>query len=383
MSAPRGTIWELKPHSLGKHLVLRKYLDAWLPILGQTQDQIVFVDGFAGPGEYEGGEEGSPILALRAFLNHPARSRIKAAVKFIFVEKDPRRKARLEELVRPLKARLPLGSDVEVVCDAFDKAMATRLDHLDGAGKSQAPCFWMVDPFGVKDTPMDLIARILAPEKSEVYISVMYESINRFDEELSRHLDSLYGCRDWRICAQIRDRDERTRCFFDLYKRQLKDAGAEQVIHFDLYEGRRHKYSIFHASRHHLASDRMKAAIWNTTLRGDFVFRGGRTDQLELGVDQPNFEPLRRALRGAFGGKGWVRIEDVKEFVMSDRTDYHETQLRKNALIPMEDAGEVLVKSSEGRQNTEQTSLPGLLEEYTAGRRSARSYPSGTELQIL
>ena len=57
---PLDTLWELDPHTLGKHLVLRAYLDAWLPVMGSWQGRLLFIDGFAGPGEYEGGEEGSP-----------------------------------------------------------------------------------------------------------------------------------------------------------------------------------------------------------------------------------------------------------------------------------------------------------------------------------
>jgi hypothetical protein len=40
--------------------------------------RLVLVDGFAGPGVYEGGEPGSPILMLRAFLDHAYRDRIRA-----------------------------------------------------------------------------------------------------------------------------------------------------------------------------------------------------------------------------------------------------------------------------------------------------------------
>ena len=31
----------------------------------------MFVDGFAGPGRYDSREEGSPLIALRALLDHP------------------------------------------------------------------------------------------------------------------------------------------------------------------------------------------------------------------------------------------------------------------------------------------------------------------------
>lgn len=58
MSAPRSKLWPLEAHTRGKHLVLKNYVNAWLPILGSTRQRILFIDGFAGPGEYAGGEEG-------------------------------------------------------------------------------------------------------------------------------------------------------------------------------------------------------------------------------------------------------------------------------------------------------------------------------------
>jgi len=104
LSAPKETIWELEPHSLGKHIVLRRYLKAWLPILGTTQGKIVFIDGFAGPGEYTNGEQGSPIIALDAFASHQAP--ITASVAFLFIEADKDRAANLERLVQPYRERL-------------------------------------------------------------------------------------------------------------------------------------------------------------------------------------------------------------------------------------------------------------------------------------
>ncbi len=63
MAPPKDILWELEPHTLGKHRVLRAYLDAWFPILSSWRKRILFIDGFAGPGEYKGGEEGSPQIA--------------------------------------------------------------------------------------------------------------------------------------------------------------------------------------------------------------------------------------------------------------------------------------------------------------------------------
>lgn len=72
--APDPTQWPLDPHTAAKHEILRRYLNAWFPILGTYNGRVVFLDGFAGPGIYSQGEPGSPIVALRTLLE-PARLR--------------------------------------------------------------------------------------------------------------------------------------------------------------------------------------------------------------------------------------------------------------------------------------------------------------------
>jgi three-Cys-motif partner protein len=69
MAAPRQTIWPLEPHTRAKHEILKRYLQAWMVILSQGRfPEILYIDGFAGPGQYEGGEAGSPIIALDTAL---------------------------------------------------------------------------------------------------------------------------------------------------------------------------------------------------------------------------------------------------------------------------------------------------------------------------
>jgi hypothetical protein len=50
---PRATIWSAEPHTFAKHRVLRRYLDAWIPIMGQSysgRGRVIVIDGFAGFG---------------------------------------------------------------------------------------------------------------------------------------------------------------------------------------------------------------------------------------------------------------------------------------------------------------------------------------------
>jgi three-Cys-motif partner protein len=72
VAKPESTIWPIVPHTSAKHTILRTYLDAWFPIMS-WKPRVVFLDGFAGPGRYEGGEPGSPIIALESAKTHKAK----------------------------------------------------------------------------------------------------------------------------------------------------------------------------------------------------------------------------------------------------------------------------------------------------------------------
>ena len=103
----KNIVWELDPHSEGKHKVLNRYLDAWFPIIGSRHARILFIDGFAGPGAYLGGKEGSPLIAIRAYKDHSSLNNIQAEVCFTFIEKNKERAEYLEHRVEKTKDDLP------------------------------------------------------------------------------------------------------------------------------------------------------------------------------------------------------------------------------------------------------------------------------------
>ena len=158
---PRNITWNLEPHTKGKHLVLKRYMQAWLPILTSWNGRVLFIDAFAGPGEYSGGEPGSPVIALRALIDHRARSQIRSEVNYLFIEKDEARSKHLEEVLEGLKDKLPSNCNYEVINSTFDEALTSVLDNIDQQNASLAPAFVMIDPFGVSETPMRVIERII------------------------------------------------------------------------------------------------------------------------------------------------------------------------------------------------------------------------------
>ena len=81
MGNASGPLRPLKPHTRAKHTILDRYLGAWFPILATQSKQLVYFDGFAGPGRYAGGETGSPLIALNAARRHFARLRDNSLLK--------------------------------------------------------------------------------------------------------------------------------------------------------------------------------------------------------------------------------------------------------------------------------------------------------------
>ena len=100
---PDSTVWPLEPHTAAKHSILRRYLQGYYPKMASAQTRLIFVDGFAGPGQYEGGQPGSPVIALEALTGHSQFQRWSNCVfSFLFIEED---RSRFELLEATLKAR--------------------------------------------------------------------------------------------------------------------------------------------------------------------------------------------------------------------------------------------------------------------------------------
>ena len=340
---PTSTIWPLDEHTKGKHLVLDRYLKAWLPILSRYHGRLLIVDGFAGPGEYAGGEKGSPIIALDAVLEHRDKVVAEQEVVFHFIEKDAKRAAHLRDLINEKYPALPKNIIVHVINNAFDTQLRSTLDAIAEQNKRLAPCFLMIDPFGVSNLPMSLIQKFLENDRAEVYVSFMYEFVNRFKatKEFERHLDELYGCPEWRAAIEIDDATERREMLQNLYRSQLKLGRNMQVVNFELFNGNRHVYTIFFSSKSALGVDRMKEAVWKIAPDGDFRYQG-QQGQGGLELSAADFEPLQQQIVDKFSGV-WTTAEEIQCFVASDQSIYYSAQVKKKGLRPLEEQGRIVI----------------------------------------
>ena len=338
---PKTTIWELEPHTAAKHEILRRYLQAWAPILSQGNfPHLVFVDGFAGPGRYSKGEEGSPLIAIKAVIEQPRP--IKARVDFHFIELDKRRSEHLGTetgaLILPanITTKIHGGRSFQDVFPEVWNRYAPR------PGRSRPPTFVFIDPFGFK-IPFSYVAEVLRAQSCEVLITFMFEEINRFlaQGQQPDNFDGLFGCRDWREGIDINLPRERVKFLHDLYQRQLvQAAGASFVRSFAMRNERNTMdYFLFFATNNELGLKKMKEAMWRLDESGTYTFSDS-TDpsQSVLFALEPDRQLLTRLMIGKFAGIETTPSE-IEHFVIRN-TAFRETHYRK-VLQALEEAGKI------------------------------------------
>lgn len=359
------TTWDLDPHTQAKHIILRKYLDAWLPIMTSISGRVLYIDGFAGPGEYENGEEGSPIIALNAALKHQAK--LTAEIIFIFIETDKDRFDHLEQQVR--KLTLPNNLKYHCIHGKFDETVSGLFDYLDGQRRNIAPIFAFIDPFGYSHTPFEVVKRIMSHDKCEILITFMYEEINRFikhpDSRETEHRNRLYGTDRWQEARNIQNPQDRKQFLHNLYKEQLKsEAGVKYVRSFEMInKGNRTDYFLFFGTNNKIGFKKMKEAMWRVDPLGAFQFSDATTNpnQLLLFEPTPNYSLLKKMILDKFKGKE-VLVEDIDDFVLV-HTPF--INFKRPVLMPLEKAS------------------PPEIEVIHSSRKKKHSYPDGTKIRFL
>ncbi len=326
---PKTTIWELEPHTAAKHEILRRYIQAWAPILSQGNfPHLVFVDGFAGPGRYSKGEEGSPIIAVKAVIEQPRP--IKAKVDFHFIELDKRRSDHLSTEISALT--LPSNVTTKIHGNrSFQDAFPEIWNSYGKIGRPRPPTFVFIDPFGFK-IPFSYVAQVLRAQSCEVLITFMFEEINRFlsQGQLPDIFDDLFGCRDWREGINIKLPRERVKFLHDLYQRQLTQAaGASFVRSFALRNDRdAMDYFLFFATNNELGLRKMKEAMWRVDEGGTYTFSDATDpNQSVLFSAEPDRPLLSRLIFNKFAGVE-TTPDKIEQFVVRE-TPFRETHYKK------------------------------------------------------
>jgi len=353
-------------HTRAKHEILENYLKAWFPILATTSGRIIYLDGFAGPGIYEGGEEGSPLIALRTAIEHILKPRFKAEIRFVFIERDLGRVSVLRTVLDEHFRELPSNISYEILDREFAPTLSSVLDNIENMGAKLAPTFAFLDPFGFSGLPMDIIGRMLNYDRCEVLITFMSGFVNRFTDELREPaLDELFATDEWREIRELEDSEARRRFLIDLYKKQLGNVGgATYVRNFEMIG--KHNQPIYHlvyGTKHWKGLEAMKEAMWRVDRRGTYTFSDITDVNQKFLIDYSDEKHwLQQAAHVVFNEfKGQAKtVEEVHKFVVTE-TPYI---FRKSIL-----------------KHLEKMEIPKIVD--VSGRRRRFTYPKGCYIRFL
>lgn len=351
MGSINEKLWPLESHTEMKHTILRKYLNAWIPILSSAGSDLIYIDGFAGPGEYKDGNPGSPIIALDSMKNQVVD--IKKKVHFIFIEKE---KVRYDHLKTVLSHYQPPDNAIieEPICGLFDEAVSNVLDKIDseierlkmktGREYRRVPTFAFIDPFGY-NMPISIIKRIMSSPKSEVLVTLVIPEMKRFCsnpgwEEL---LNKLFGISDWNKMIDIKDPDEKTNYLRDLYIRQLKSySNIKHILYFKMVNKHNQiAYFLIFGSNHWKGIEVMKNAMWAIDPTGNYTFSDLSHSGQSTLIDFAGFDYslIQNELRKLAGRK--LTISEIEEYI-AIKTPYTTNKLKTEVLKPMELRGELI-----------------------------------------
>ena len=339
-----STIWPAEKHTLAKHNILKTYLKAWAPIMSRQSRRMgadrppLFVDGFAGPGVYEKGQDGSPILALKAVLTHSVK--LALPVRFMFIEKDPKRYQNLKELIDSLEDEIKNSQQihsVEVELDDCEQVIRSLLDNCNRKGETLGPALLFLDQFGYSDVSMALIKKVMNERMCEVFSYLNWGNMNRFmiDEEKWATISNAFGSDEWKEVLNLEQKD-RAKFMLRIYRNALRaKAGSKYVWYFDMCDSNEKLiYWLFFCTNNLRGLEEMKKAMWKVDQTGGFRFSDkDNPSQLYFFKDYKQ-ETLAKELSSKFRGQT-LRVGDVKEFVLTETPAY----VYKTALKLLEKEG--------------------------------------------
>jgi three-Cys-motif partner protein len=320
-------VWPAEPHTCAKHAILERYLKAWFPILSQQSrhvhrrtEQILFIDGFAGPGEYTNGQLGSPVIALTAALQHAKEFPV--PIQFLFIEEREDRFSQLESVLKRYQERIQHSSKIRLVSPRkgdCDTVLNEMLDRHKREGTHFGPALAFLDQFGYSAVPMQLIARILGFPQCEVFSYLDYRDMNRWITDSSKvpSFNRAFGGSEW-MGAINRPESERRVFLLNTYKDALRErAKAKYVCSFSMFDkfGGPLYWLVF-STNHLRGLEEMKKVMWSVDATGGFQFSDEDCPgQLRL-LDQ-KFDKtwLAEQLRTNLAGKT-MTVAQIKEYVL-------------------------------------------------------------------
>ena len=265
----------IQPHTKAKHHILKYHLEAWFPILGRGHKTLRYIDGFAGPGEYEGGESGSPIISLHTIMQHKWFTEFVeggGSIEFLFVDDNPDFASHLQNRINDVSR--PNAVRVRVQPSKFEKALSQLIDDIEAGNRQMVPTLIFIDPFGPSGFSMHLLSRLAAFERVDVLINLNHNAFVQWAlKDPSKHVTAnrLYGGDRW-TTALTMEGAARDKFLLDEYENALNEIGWRGTSFEMVNSQNQTVYNLVFGTRHYKGLEVMKRAMRNASQTGEFRY---------------------------------------------------------------------------------------------------------------
>jgi len=272
----------------------------------------------------------------------------------LFIDNDKRRIDHLNSELASLS--IPSNFSVNTVHDQFDNTLNGIFDDLAKQGANLAPTFAFIDPFGFKGVSFKLVERLLKNPKTEAFINIMMDSINRFIEHpdmvIQKQVIDLFGTP--KVLDVIKYGHDRITELRLLYQNQLVNC-AKFVRYFEMRDkNNRVMYYLFFATNHHLGHARMKEAFWRVDKTSGYSFSDSTNPgQLILFNLNPSNNLAKDLCQHFKGNK--ISVAIIKNY-LEDDTPYIASHMHE-ALQKLELDGQICVSpcKADGKKRRKNT----------------------------
>lgn len=262
------TLWAIDPHTTIKHLVYRFYLGCWMGKILQKFQEASVVDGFAGPGEYLDGADGSPIIVAKCFLDHrflPKFNRL-----YVFCQEwRSDRVEHLDGLVSKLPGDPRLTIDVRPPASFPDER--EHLGRLAHGPHGRRPTLWILDPYNWEPVPFDVVRGCLHAKKDEVLLTFFVDEVYRFRRSDAHRLaiTKYMGSEEWLPLRDLNDEADCKRRLIQLYCTTIESETSSFTGHFSVaVKNQTPRYAVIYATHHPAGMECWTPLTWRLDENG-------------------------------------------------------------------------------------------------------------------
>ena len=328
--AEDSCLWECELRTKAKLEILNYYLGAWFGILAQQGfKHVYYIDGFCGPGEYLGGEEGSPVIAAR-LASSTAQSFQDFRATLIFIDNDKNKLEHLKAL-DTIKNQHP-NVTIDIKEGEFADEIVNIIEALRENPKS--PTFSFIDPFGFGHSPLNKLKLLMHNQSSEIFVNFMCGFMNRFkeheNEDITAKIKDMVGEDDLdKIIASKEPIDN----FCIAFENNLKSVGRFTLKFMMRDEKNIRDNAFFFCGRKPKGFEKIKQTMWKIDPEHGNSFSAHREitrDKLQSNLFEIGAQThhLSKMLIDNFHGQQNVSVEEIFRWVIEETDTFLSSHAR-------------------------------------------------------